>query len=409
MAGPDGPLLDLLENLKPLTAVEAPKAETGMNVTDLPNDILTNLPHYLYCIDDWYAVIRTCRRFYHACATTKATFPAFFARRFTKDSLPVHCDLLIAGSIRQVADWAVRSQENRQELWDAITMEADEGLIKLGVEVARWNVDEVRAIHEADVKIIDPICEATAEKSKLTHEDHCFSSPRLDDEENPECDLCTWMDLGRASLYSFVIYCNLFHANIEEPYGQRPSNVELLGSTFQRRWMYKRRNSLKYVFSASIYPHLYPHHELQKLFRDLVSGTKVIYPSLTSLLYPKRSQTNLVARCSLEGDILWPPQDIMGNSQQRLRLWDYFRAQSEFKDTGDAEKANRFELFLRIMSHQGLDTLRLLLPNGAPPSDTASNICSRIWELSLEQVSDEKVGDSGERRTRERIGWHSML
>ena len=58
------------------------------------------------------------------------------------------CNLSMAGSIRHVADWADKSQGNRQELWDAIAMEADEGLIRLGVEIARWNVDEVRAIHD---------------------------------------------------------------------------------------------------------------------------------------------------------------------------------------------------------------------------------------------------------------------
>ena len=281
MAGPDGPLLNILETRKPLTAVEGPKVETGMNVTDLPNDVLTNLPHYLHCLDDWYALICTCRRFCHACATTKTTFPAFFARRFTKGS-SVHRDILMAGSVRQVADWAVKSQENRQELWDAITMEADEGLIKLGVEVARWNVDEVRAIHEADVKIIDPLCKAIEEESELTHEDQCFSSPRLDEEDDPECDLCTHMGLVRASLYSFVAYCNLFHADIEESYGQLPLNVGLLGSAFRRHWILNRM----YVFSARIYPH----HELQNLFRKSVSGTKVIYPlPLRSALLQKKT------------------------------------------------------------------------------------------------------------------------
>ena len=265
MAGPDGPLLNLLENLKPLTAVEAPKVETGMNITDLPNDILTNLPHYLYCLDDWYAVIRTCRRFYYACATTKAIFPAFFAKSVTNFFSPINYDLLMAGSIRQVADWAVKSQENRQELWDAIAMEAGEALINLGVEIARWNVDEVRAIHEADVKIIGPLCKAIEVESGLTHEGHCSS--RLDNEDDLQCDLCIRMDFVRANLYSFVTYCNLFHADIEESYGQLPLNVGLLGSAFRRLWMSNQWGQLAmYVHSASIFPHLFPHHDVQNLF-----------------------------------------------------------------------------------------------------------------------------------------------
>ena len=95
--------------------------------------------------------------------------------------------------------------------------------------------------------------------------------------------------------------------------------------------------------------------------------------------------------------------------QRSLKLWDYFRAQSELQDTGNAEKVNRFKLFNRIMSHQGLDTLRSVLPDGAIATDIASKVCSKIWELPLEQVSDEIVWDSGDRRTRKQIGWHSMV
>ena len=128
MAGRDGPLLNLLENLRPL------KATAGIKITDLPNEILTRLPHYLACLDDWYATIQTCRRFYNTCANTKATFPAFFARDHTEGCWLIHADLLMAGSARQVANWAITSQQTRQELWDAIHMEDDEGLLKLGVE-----------------------------------------------------------------------------------------------------------------------------------------------------------------------------------------------------------------------------------------------------------------------------------
>ena len=62
MDGRDGSLLNVLEQLKPLTAVEPARVCSGMKVTDLPNDILTSLPHYLDRLDDWYATVRTCRR-----------------------------------------------------------------------------------------------------------------------------------------------------------------------------------------------------------------------------------------------------------------------------------------------------------------------------------------------------------
>ena len=98
----------------------------------------------------------------------------------------------------------------------------------------------------------------------------------------------------------------------------------------------------------------------------------------------------------------------MSDSQRRLRLWYHFRAQSELKDIGNAEKKDRFELFFRIMSHQGIDTLRSMLPDGVIAPDVASNVCSKIWELPLEQVSNKPVWDSRDRPTRKQIGWHSF-
>ena len=40
-------------------------------------------------------------------------------------------------------------------------MEADERLFLLGIEIATWNVDEVRAIYEDDVEIIGTLCKTT--------------------------------------------------------------------------------------------------------------------------------------------------------------------------------------------------------------------------------------------------------
>lgn len=236
MAGPDGPLLNLLENLKPLTAVEAPKATTGMKVTDLPNDLLISLPYYLGSLDDWYAVIRTCRRFYHTCVNTKATFPAFFVRSHKDGLLSVHRDLLMAGSARQVADWAVRSQQNRQELWDAIFTEGEEGLLKLSVEIARWTVEDVRALHKADLEVIEPLVEDIAAHIGAKHRPGCSAERTSRD----ECTLCTDLTQARTSLYSFVIYCNLFHADIEESYGQLALKDGFLGSEFRSLWMEHR-------------------------------------------------------------------------------------------------------------------------------------------------------------------------
>lgn len=276
MAGRDGPLLGVLEHIRPL------KATTGLKVTDLPNAILTRLPHYLACLDDWYATIQTCRRFYQFCGHTKATFPAFFARSHTDGCLPVHIDLLIAGSVRQVADWAVKSWLNRQELLDAIVMEGDEGLLKLGVEIARWSVGDVRALHEAEVKVIEPLVKAIAAKTGVTHQQDCRAPRTFDsrpilykvknwDGEESECSLCENLEFARTSLYNFVIYCNLFHADIEGSYRKLPLKVKLLGSEIRRHFLENRMFPDEwYVHVKAVISQLTPYHESQDGFRKSI-------------------------------------------------------------------------------------------------------------------------------------------
>ena len=226
-----------------------------MKVTDLPNDILTRLPHYLGCLDDWYATIQTCRRFYQTCAHTKATFPAFCARDPIDGYLPMNTDFLMAGSARQVADWVIKCQQNRQELCDAIRMEDDEGLLKMSVEIARWSVEDVRALHDAEIKVIEPLSKAIAAERGTPHRPDCCAARKFDglescDENETLCALRTDRILARASLYGFVIYCNLFHLDIEESYGQLPLNVGLLGSELRRLWMKSR------MFTYELYVHI---------------------------------------------------------------------------------------------------------------------------------------------------------
>lgn len=86
----------------------------------------------------------------------------------------------------------------------------------------------------------------------------------------------------------------------------------------------------------------------------------------------------------------------------------YFDTQPGHGHAGEEEKTLRFKLFFRVMSHQGLDTLRLLLPDGAVAKDLASSIYSKIWAMPLEQVPKGKVWDSHDLRTRNQIGWWSM-
>ena len=113
------------------------------------------------------------------------------------------------------------------------------------MEIARWSVEDVRALHEASIKIIEPLGKAIATKRGAIHGQDCgavrlFDGLETCDEDERECGLCKDLKLTWTSLYGFVIYCNLFHADIEDSYGQLPLNVGLLGSELRRLWTDRR-------------------------------------------------------------------------------------------------------------------------------------------------------------------------
>lgn len=103
-------------------------------------------------------------------------------------------------------------------------MESDEGHLKLSVEIARWSTQEVRALHEADSKVVEPLVQSVAAKRGATHRQDCraartFDGLQICDGDESQCGLCADLTLARTSLYSCVIYGHLFHADIEESYG----------------------------------------------------------------------------------------------------------------------------------------------------------------------------------------------
>lgn len=126
-----------------------------MQLTDLPPELIAKLPDYLHSPDDWYVLIRTARCFYNICAETKATFPPNFAKH---NSMAPHPQVILAGSARQIADWAMGGKENRQRLCDTIS-QGNEGMLKLAIEVARWNVSDVRISYRNKLEVVQLVCE----------------------------------------------------------------------------------------------------------------------------------------------------------------------------------------------------------------------------------------------------------
>ena len=106
-----------------------------MNLLDLPSDILNLLPAYLHSITDLSALLSTCRALYGARSSPTVNLSPVLPELHGQPLLP-HPRLILAGTARQLADWAVLSPSNRTTLYDAL-LEGNDGLLRLAQQVAR--------------------------------------------------------------------------------------------------------------------------------------------------------------------------------------------------------------------------------------------------------------------------------
>ena len=159
------------------------------HITQLPMEILSKLPYLLGNLDDLYALLSTSRLFYQACAGSRVKLPIGPATEKR---------LTLAGTARQLAEWAAESQENKARLRAAIG-NGSNSLLRLSATVARLDLDEMRTLHEAKKNIICPLvgklqgdCGKCGQGSY--YKKHCL-------------DFTT-------ALYDFIIYCELFYHDV---------------------------------------------------------------------------------------------------------------------------------------------------------------------------------------------------
>src|SRR5580658_8735202 len=113
----------------------------AMKFLDLPSDIITLLPTYFHSITDLYALLSTCRALYNAFAFSEARLPPILPMLYGRPLLPPHPHLILAGTARHVADWAIASRENRAVLYESL-LEGNCGLLKLSQKVARVSLKD---------------------------------------------------------------------------------------------------------------------------------------------------------------------------------------------------------------------------------------------------------------------------
>lgn len=197
------------------------------NLLSLPPELNILIPNYLHSLDDLYSLIRTCRTFYKTCASSSAQLAPDFAEKYGQPLLPPHPHLLLTGTARQIGDWAVRNEDNRRGLSEAI-QSGNDGLLKLAIEVARLSLEDVRRIYKSKLDIINPV-------SRILDWD--IVTGRSQRECVPD-DLELWSiceDVERA-VYKYLIYCELFHHCIDK--ALKPSlPITPLSQKVRQCWM----------------------------------------------------------------------------------------------------------------------------------------------------------------------------
>ena len=178
-----------------------------MNFLDLPSDIINSLPIYLHSVTDLYALLSTCRALYIAYGSSKVRLPPVLPRLFGQPLLPPHPHLLLAGTVRQVADWAVLSIANRARLHTSL-LEGNDGLLKLSEQVACMSLKDMRDLHDLKYSLLNP----------LTRTVDIEAGPQMVRDNGYDPDNYSWTIVcdPDVALLNYWIYCELFHHNVNE-------------------------------------------------------------------------------------------------------------------------------------------------------------------------------------------------
>ena len=178
-----------------------------MNLLDLPSDIINILPLHLHSITDLYALLSTCRALHNAWAFSEVRLLPILSKLHGLSLLPPHPRLILAGTARQVADWAVLSHTNRAILHKAL-LDGNEGLLKLSEQVARVSLRDMRSLHDLKYNLLN----------RLTRIVDCEAGREMVRRRGEDPDDASWPIVRepKLALLNYWIYCELFHHNVDQ-------------------------------------------------------------------------------------------------------------------------------------------------------------------------------------------------
>ncbi|MCJ1374040.1 hypothetical protein MMC20_005270 [Loxospora ochrophaea] len=344
---------------------------TRTSLIDLPVDIVSILPNYLCSLQDLYSLLQTCRTLKKACESSKARLPPDFPKLYGQHLLPPHPHLLLAGTVRQVADWAVGNNSNRVELLEALKG-GNEGLLHLAVKVSRFSLSDVRILHGASLEVINRLYRTLdlecgqGERQRMREQA---------ESEAPNGDVGDWWqrmtvceDVAR-SLYNFWIYCELFHHNVDK--ASKPDlDIEPLSDETREDW----------------FGYCVPDVNNYKRYGATRKGGFQILDM--SQLFQAEGFCNEEKLAQM-----WLGKD-------RTEFWTDVPLSSDPDDNTFLKQttaSKRDDLFLRVVGHQGLDTLKMLLPGGKEAFEgKAGEIRSKIQAIPIEDVGSSNLATMDE-------------
>ena len=124
-----------------------------MQLLDLPPELLAQIPQHLSCLQDHYNLIRTCRATNRCCASVKVPLPP--AGNARSHSL-LKTRRLLAGVARQIADWALQSENNRNVL-EVSVRQGNTRLLELANRVTRLTLEDMRTLYSVNKRVVKSV------------------------------------------------------------------------------------------------------------------------------------------------------------------------------------------------------------------------------------------------------------
>jgi hypothetical protein len=334
-----------------------------MKLLDLPSDITSLLPTYLHSITDLYALLSTCRALYNAFAFSEAKLPPILPRLYGQPLLPPHPHLILAGTARQVADWAIASRENRAVLYESL-LEGNCGLLKLSQKVARVSLKDMRDLSNLKYSLLNP----------LTRIVDVEGGPEMVREEgnDPDNYALTIVREPDIALLNYWIYCELFHHNIDEILThstQTSSQPKALDLRTRRRWI------------AYCMPDVNNH---RNRYRKEIKDIELL------------SQTQMWGRC----DTFTRREKALLEFFETGDLHEYdpglnWHGRSYDSDYVITVHERRVDVCLAVANHLGVESLKMLLPGGLYQARARlEEIRERVSTIPDADIMDAHIGNS---------------